>query len=110
MALGQFRLGDWFRVVRKELLSGLALGLILGVIGFFRITLWQYLHIFDYGKYHWLVALTVGSALVGVVLWGTLRGAMFPFLLRRCRLDSATSLVPFVAKFVVVKGLVIYFN
>ena len=53
MALGELRLRDWFRVVRKELLSGLSLGLILGTIGFFRITLWQYLHIFDYGKYHW---------------------------------------------------------
>ena len=56
MALGELRLRDWFRVVRKELLSGLSLGLILGTIGFFRIALWQYLHIFDYGKYHWLVA------------------------------------------------------
>src|SRR3954464_8962458 len=63
MALGELRLRDWFRVVRKELLSGLSLGLILGTIGFFRITLWQYLHIFDYGKFHWLVALTVGAAL-----------------------------------------------
>ena len=110
MALGELRLGDWFRVVRKELLSGLALGLILGVIGFFRITLWQYLHIFDYGKYHWLVALTVGSALVGVVLWGTLSGAMLPFLLRRCGLDPAASSAPFVATLVDVTGLVIYFN
>ena len=110
MALGELRLGDWFRVVRKELLSGLALGLILGMIGFFRISLWQYLHIFDYGKYHWLVALTVGSALVGVVLWGTLSGAMLPFLLRRCGLDPAASSAPFVATLVDVTGLVIYFN
>jgi len=110
MALGELRLRDWFRVVRKELLSGLSLGLILGTIGFFRITLWQYLHIFDYGKYHWLVALTVGAALVGVVLWGTLSGAMLPFLLRRCRLDPATSSAPFVATLVDVTGLIIYFN
>ena len=110
MALGELRLRDWFRVVRKELLSGLSLGLILGVIGFFRITLWQYLHIFDYGKYHWLVALTVGVALVGVVLWGTLSGAMLPFLLRRCGLDPAASSAPFVATLVDVTGLVIYFN
>ncbi len=110
MALGELRLGDWFRVVRKELLSGLSLGLILGTIGFFRITLWQYLHIFDYGKYHWLVAFTVGTALVGVVLWGTISGAMLPFLLRRCRLDPATSSAPFVATLVDVTGLVIYFN
>ncbi|HEY2103073.1 MAG TPA: magnesium transporter [Chthoniobacterales bacterium] len=110
MALGQLRLRDWFRVVRKELLSGISLGLILGTIGFFRITLWQYLHIFDYGKYHWLVALTVGAALVGVVLWGTLSGAMLPFLLRRCGLDPAASSAPFVATLVDVTGLVIYFN
>ena len=110
MALGELRLGDWFRVVRKELLSGLSLGLVLGTIGFFRITLWQYLHIFNYGQYHWLVALTVGIALVGVVLWGTLSGAMLPFLLRRCGLDPATSSAPFVATLVDVTGLVIYFN
>src|SRR6267143_1909891 len=110
MALGELTLRDWFRVVRKELLSGFSLGLILGTIGFFRITLWQYLHIFDYGKYHWLVGITVGAALVGVVLWGTLSGAMLPFLLRRCGLDPATSSAPFVATLVDVTGLIIYFN
>lgn len=110
MALGELRLRDWFRVVRKELLSGLALGVILGTIGFFRISLWQYLHIFNYGQYHWLVALTVGAALVGVVLWGTISGAMLPFLLRRCGLDPAASSAPFVATLVDVTGLVIYFN
>src|SRR6476660_6815337 len=110
MALGELRLRDWLRVVRKELLSGISLGLILGTIGFFRITLWQYLHIFDYGEYHWLVAITVGVALVGVVLWGTLSGAMLPFLLRRLGLDPATSSAPFVATLVDVTGLIIYFN
>ena len=110
MALGELRLGDWFRVVRKELMSGFSLGLVLGCIGFIRIALWQYFHIFDYGKYHWLVALTVGTALVGVVLWGTLSGAMLPFLLRRCGLDPATSSAPFVATLVDVTGLLIYFN
>jgi len=110
MALGELTLRDWFRVVRKELLSGLSLGLILGTIGFFRITLWQYLRIFDYGRYHWLVACTVASALVGVVLWGCLAGSMLPFLLRRCGLDPATSSAPFVATLVDVTGLVIYFN
>jgi magnesium transporter len=110
MALGELHLGDWFRVVRKELLSGFSLGLILGCIGFIRIALWQYLHIFDYGPYHWLVAVTVGSALVGVVLWGTISGAMLPFLLRRCGLDPATSSAPFVATLVDVTGLLIYFN
>jgi magnesium transporter len=110
MALGELKLRDWFAVVRKELLSGVSLGLILGTIGFFRISLWQYLHIFNYGPYHWLVAVTVGVALVGVVLWGTISGAMLPFLLRRCGLDPAASSAPFVATLVDVTGLVIYFN
>src|SRR5262249_28289947 len=110
MALGELTLRDWFRVVRKELRAGLALGLILGAIGFVRISLWQYLHIFDYGKYHWLVATTVGAALVGVVAWGTIGGAMLPFVLRRLGLDPATSSAPFVATLVDVTGLVIYFN
>jgi magnesium transporter len=110
MALGELRLRDWFSVVGKELRAGVALGLVLGTIGFFRISLWQYLHIFDYGQYHWLVAMTVGIALVGVVTWGTIGGAMLPFLLRRLGLDPATSSAPFVATLVDVTGLVIYFN
>jgi magnesium transporter len=110
MALGELGLRDWWHVVRKELLSGISLGLILGSIGFLRIALWQSLHIFDYGPYHWLVAFTVGIALIGVVLWGCLAGSMLPFLLRRCGLDPATSSAPFVATLVDVTGLLIYFN
>ena len=110
MAVGELGLRDWFRVIRRELSSGLSLGLILGSIGFIRIALWQYLHIFDYGKYHWLVAVTVALALVGVVLWGSIAGAMLPFLLRRCGLDPATASAPFVATLVDVTGLLIYFN
>lgn len=110
MAVGELGLRDWFRVVRKELASGISLGLILGTIGFIRIALWQYLHIFDYGKYHWLIGMTVAVALVGVVLWGCIAGSMLPFLLRRCGLDPATASAPFVATLVDVTGLLIYFN
>lgn len=110
MAVGELKLSDWFRVVRRELQSGILLGLILGVIGFIRIAVWQELHIFDYGQYHWLVAITVAIALVGVVLWGSLAGAMLPFLLRLCRLDPATASAPAVATLVDVTGLLIYFN
>lgn len=110
MAVGEVRLRDWFRVLRKELLSGLSLGLILGFVGFLRISLWQYLHIFDYGQYHLLIALAVGCALVGVVLWGSVIGGMLPFVLRRCGLDPATSSAPLVATLVDVTGLLIYFN
>ncbi len=110
MAVGEVRLRDWFRVLRKELTSGLCLGIILGIVGFLRISLWQYLHIFDYGQYHWLIAASVGSALVGVVLWGSIIGGMLPFVLRRLGLDPATSSAPLVATLVDVTGLLIYFN
>lgn len=110
MAVGELALVDWFRVMRKEISAGFMLGLILGVIGFIRISLWQYLHVFDYGPHHWLIAATVGVSLIGVVLWGSLSGSMLPFALRRLGLDPAASSAPFVATLVDVTGLVIYFN
>src|SRR5213083_115357 len=117
MALGEVTLRDWWHVMRRELQAGLSLGVILGVIGTTRVAFWalvdkKYLHHQPpvYGA-HWpLVALTVGIALVGVVLWGTLSGSMLPFLLRRVGADPATSSAPFVATLVDVTGLVIYFS
>jgi magnesium transporter len=109
LALGEVGLRDWWRVMRRELVSGLALGSILGAIGFSRIALWSAVSN-AYGE-HWLgVGLTVGLALVGIVLWGTLIGSMLPFVLRRFGLDPATSSAPFVATLVDVTGLVIYFS
>ncbi len=108
MALNEVSLKDWHRVLRRELLSGLGLGIILGTIGFLRIALWS---VFSsiYGE-HWLmVGITVAIALVGVVLWGSIAGSMLPFLLKRCGVDPATSSAPFVATLVDVTGLVIYF-
>ena len=109
MALGEVTLADWWRVMRREILSGLMLGGILGVIGFFRITLWaQFSNI--YGPYWFLIALTVGFALIGIVLWGSLAGSMLPIIMKRLKLDPATSSAPFVATLVDVTGLIIYFN
>ena len=109
LALGEVTLRDWWRVMRRELFSGLGLGLILGSIGFLRITIWSgFSHI--YGPHWLLVALTVGLALIGIVLWGTLAGSMLPFILRRLGFDPATSSAPFVATLVDVTGLVIYFS
>ncbi len=109
MALGEVKLRDWWRVMRRELLSGLSLGSILGAIGFFRIMIWE--HIFHVYGVHWLlVAITVALALVGVVMWGTLSGSMLPFVLRRAGADPAASSAPFVATLVDVTGLVIYFS
>ena len=115
MALGEVTLRDWWRVMGREIQAGLALGAILGAIGVLRVGAWaiigeQYLHRQPYGP-HWpLVAMTVGIALVGVVIWGTLSGSMLPFLLRRIGADPATSSAPFVATLVDVTGLVIYFS
>ncbi|HSF23000.1 MAG TPA: magnesium transporter [Blastocatellia bacterium] len=109
LAIGEVGLRDWWRVMRREVLSGLALGSLLGTIGFLRIALWS-AFFKAYGE-HWLgVGLTVGLALVGIVLWGTLVGSMLPFLLRRIGLDPATSSAPFVATLVDVTGLIIYFS
>ena len=109
MALGEVGLRDWWRVVRRELLTGLALGGILGVIGIARILLWQRVS-GTYGPHYMVVAATIGFSLVGVVLFGTLAGSMLPFVLRRCGLDPASASAPFVATLVDVTGLIIYFT
>jgi len=109
LAVGELKLADLFRVVRRELFSGLALGLILGAIGFLRISIWSAFSNL-YGPHWLLVALTVAFALVGVVLWGSLVGSILPFILRRLGFDPATSSAPFVATLVDVTGLVIYFS
>lgn len=109
MAVGEITLADWWRVMRREIFSGLSLGAVLGVIGFVRVAVWQEL----FGIYgeHWpFIALTVGLSLIGVVLWGTLSGSMLPFFIRSLGGDPATSSAPFVATLVDVTGLVIYFS
>ena len=115
MAVGELRLRDCFRVARKELSVGLLLGLLLGALGFARITVWSFGSEWYYGTMvygpHWLLlATTVGLSLIGVVLWGALSGAMLPFVLRRLGFDPATSSTPFVATLVDVTGVIIYFS
>jgi len=109
MALGEITIGDWWRVMRRELISGLMLGVVLGAIGFLRIFTWT---LFSdlYGPHWALLGVTVGVALVGVVLWGSLAGSMLPLLLKKLGADPATSSAPFVATLVDVTGLIIYFS
>ena len=109
MALGEVRLRDWWRVVSRELTTGIALGLLLGTIGFLRIIIWQYVSPI-YGQYYLLVAATIFLSLLGVVTFGTVTGSMLPFILRRVGLDPASASAPFVATLVDVTGLVIYFS
>ena len=110
MAIGEISIQDWWKVMRRELLSGLLLGTVLGIVGFFRILIWQSINPHLYGE-HWLsIGFTVGFALVGVVLWGTLSGSMLPILLKKLGADPAASSAPFVATLVDVTGLIIYFS
>jgi len=96
--------------VLRELPTGFVLGAILAVIGIVRITLWQKLGIFDYGEHWRLVALTVGTALVGIVCFGSITGSMLPFALKKLGFDPASASAPFVATLVDVTGLIIYFS
>jgi magnesium transporter len=109
MALAEVTLRDWFRVFKREIISGLGLGLILGSIGFARIAIWHELFPKLYGEHWMLLGFVIFFSLIGVVLWGSLAGAMLPFLLRRLGFDPAKAAAPFVATIVDVTGLVIYF-
>jgi magnesium transporter len=109
MSLGEVRLADWWRVVRREFASGLALGSLLGSIGFLRIVMWQAVTPL-YGEHYLRIAFTVGASLVGVVMFGSLAGSLLPFLFRRIGVDPASASAPFVATLVDVSGLVIYFT
>jgi magnesium transporter len=109
LALGELHLRDVGRVLRREVVTGLLLGLVLGVLGLARIGAWQG----AFGTYgeHWLMlGLVVACSVVGVVAWGSIVGAGLPFLLKRCGLDPASASAPFVATLVDVSGLIIYFN
>ena len=110
MALKELTLKDWWFVMRREILSGLTLGFILGVIGFTRIAVWQELHLYNYGVHWFLLALTIFFSLIGIVMWGTLSGSMIPIVLKKFKVDPATSSAPLVATLVDVTGLVIYFS
>jgi magnesium transporter len=109
MALGEVRLRDWWRVLRREVGAGLALGCVLASIGFLRILIWQ-AATGIYGRYYLAIAATVSLSLVGIVMWGTMAGAMLPFILRRLGFDPASASAPFVATLVDVSGILIYFT
>jgi magnesium transporter len=109
MALGEVTMRDWWRVTRRELLAGLSLGVILGAVGFARITVWA-LAFKMYGP-HWpLIAATIFFSLIGVVLWGSLAGSLLPIVLKRIGADPASSSAPFVATIVDVTGIIIFFT
>ena len=110
MAVGEIRLKDWWRVMRREIISGLLLGAVLAMIGFLRIWIWHSVAPELYGD-HWIaIGITIAITLLGVVLWGTLAGSMLPMILKKLGADPAVSSAPFVATLVDVTGLIIYFS
>lgn len=110
LALKELRLGNWLKVFGRELASGLALGALLGLIGFVRILLWYKLGWQHYEGHPYFIGATVWLSLIGVVTFGTLAGSMLPFIMRSMGFDPATSSAPFVATLVDVTGLCIYFS
>ncbi len=115
MAVGEVTISDWWRVMRREIFSGITLGSILGLIGFIRVAVWHQLMAHGviqdlYGPHWLLIGFSIGFSLIGVVLWGTLAGSMLPLLLKRLGADPAASSAPFVATLVDVTGLIIYFS
>ncbi len=110
MAVGEIHLSDWWRVLKREIISGILLGTVLGILGFLRVGIWHSIMPEIYGPHWAMIGATVGFSLIGVVLWGTLTGSMLPILLKKLGADPAVSSAPFVATLVDVTGLIIYFS
>ncbi|MEY3245773.1 MAG: magnesium transporter [Bacteroidota bacterium] len=110
LTVGEVTIADWWSVMRREIISGLLLGAVLGLIGFFRVVLWSQIFPEVYGAHYLLIASVVGVSLIGVVLFGTISGSMLPIALKKLGADPAVSSAPFVATLVDVTGVIIYFN
>lgn len=110
LALHEVKVKDWWRVFARELPSSLMLGSLLGSLGFFRVVIWEFLNIYDYGPHWFLIALTIFCALVAIVVFGSLTGSLLPFILKRVGFDPASASAPLVATLVDVSGIVIYFS
>lgn len=110
MAVGELTVKDWWRVLRREITSGILLGSVLGIIGFLRIWVYQLIFPQLYGEYWVPLGFTISITLLGIVLWGTVTGSMLPIILKRMGADPAVSSAPFVATLVDVTGIVIYFS
>jgi magnesium transporter len=110
LTVGEVTIADWWSVMRREIISGLLLGTVLGLIGFLRVVLWSQIFPEVYGAHYMLIASVVGVSLIGVVMFGTISGSMLPIALKKLGADPAVSSAPFVATLVDVTGVIIYFN
>lgn len=110
MSVGEITIEDWWRILRREIISGFLLGLLLGLLGFLRVTAWHMIVPGFYGVHWLLIAITIGFTILGVVIWGTITGSMLPIVLKRLGADPAVSSAPFVATLVDVTAILIYFS
>ncbi len=110
MSVGEITIADWWKILKREIISGLLLGVLLGIIGFFRVSVWHMIAPGFYGAHWLLIATTIGFTIVGVVIWGTITGSMLPIVLKRLGADPAVSSAPFVATLVDVTAILIYFS
>jgi len=110
MSVGEITIADWWKILRREVLSGVLLGVLLGILGFFRVTMWHMIMPGFYGVHWLLIAITIGFTILGVVIWGTITGSMLPIVLKRLGADPAVSSAPFVATLVDVTAILIYFS
>ena len=110
MSVGEITIADWWKILKRELTSGLLLGGLLGIIGFFRVSVWHMIAPGFYGAHWMLIAVTIGFTIVGVVVWGTITGSKLPIVLKKLGADPAVSSAPFVATLVDVTAILIYFS
>lgn len=109
MALGEVEIKDWWRIASREIISGFLMGATLGVMGFFIV--YGGFHLFGlFGEHFIRIGFAIGTAIIGVVMWGTIMGSMLPLLLKKLGADPAASSTPFIATLVDVTGLLIYFG
>lgn len=99
LALGDVRLSDTWRVLLREIGSGLLLGVMLGLVGFGRALLW--------GS-GFQLSVVVGLALIAICTWANTIGSLIPLLAQRARVDPALVSAPLITTLVDATGLAIY--
>ncbi len=100
LALGEIKLTDWWRILFREFLMGIVLGLMIAVIAMGRVMM--------YPDQSFHFALTVGVTVLFIILAGCTVGSMLPLILKRLGIDPATSSTPFIASLVDTLGVIIY--
>ena len=100
LALGEIKLTDWWRILGRELVMGIILGLIIAGIAMGRVMM--------YPDQTFRFAVTVGVTVLFIIVSGCTVGSMLPIIMKRIGIDPATSSTPFIASLVDTLGVIIY--